>query len=249
MVKYKTEGIVLRLQKYREADALVTLLTKERGKVTGVAKGIYKPTSKLRGGVQPYSINDLMLDAGRSTLHTIVQSECLEILLPLRQSYEGMAYGAYWAELIENFGQEELVDDDLYHLAKVGFIGLALNAGALMGRILEVRLISQQGLRPDFGSCCRCGHLLAKEKVSFFSGSEGGFLCGDCAGKAPGYSKVGSAVPGLWQGLENIALDKLDRLKVTDRQLDELGGVLRQWIARHAGRPMKTWSMMNQINK
>ena len=247
MVQYKTESIVLRLRKYREADALATLLTRERGKVTAVAKGIYKPSSTLRGGVQPYSINEMMLDAGRSGLHTLIQSECLEMLLPLRQNYEAIAFSAYWSELLENFGQEELADDELYQLAKAGFLGIALNAGQLMGRVLEVRLIGQQGLRPDFTYCCHCGKPLVKGKLCFFSVGEGGFLCGPCSKGLTGYAKVSPAVPGLWQGLENLAMDKLDRLNVTNQQLDELGRVLKQWIIRHTGRPMKTWPMINKL--
>jgi DNA repair protein RecO (recombination protein O) len=247
MVKYKTEAIVLRLRKYRESDALVTLLTEERGKVIGVARGVYKPSSDLRGGVQPYSINEMMLDAGRSTLHTLIQSECMEMLLPLRQSYEGMAYSAYWAELLEVFGQEEFADVELYHLAKTGFLGLAVNPGALMGRVLEIRLIEQQGIRPDFMSCCRCGSALSKEKASCFSEREGGFLCGACSRDAVGYVRVSAAVPSLWQGMESLALDKISRLRVSDRQLEELGNVLKQWIVRHTGRPMKTWPMIKNM--
>jgi DNA repair protein RecO (recombination protein O) len=247
MVQYKTEAIVLRLRKYREADALATLLTRERGKVTAVAKGVYKPSSSLRGAVQPYSINEMMLDAGRSTLQTLIQSDCVEMLLPMRQNYEAMAYGAYWAELLENFGQEELADDGLYQLAKAGFIGLAVNAGRLMGMVLEVRLIGQQGLRPDFAYCCHCGKPLGKEKGCFFSGSEGGFLCGPCSKTVPGNVRVSPVVPGLWQGLENLTMDKLDRLSVTNQQMEELGNVLRQWIARHTGRPMKTWPLIKKM--
>ena len=256
MVQYKTEAIVLRLQKYREADALVTLLTKERGKITGVARGIYKPTSSLRGGVQPYSINMMMLDAGRSTLHTLIQSECQEMLLPLRHSYEAMALGAYWAELLENFGQEELADESLFQLAKAGFLGLAVNAGALMGRVLEIRLISQQGLQPDFMFCCRCGKAIDRERAAGFSPEEGGFLCGTCLTDRQGRStqgqlRVSPSVSGLWQGLERMGLDKLGRVSVSSYQLDELERVLRLWILHHTGRPMKTWSMINklQINK
>ena len=247
MVQYKTEAIVLRLQKYREADALVTLLTRERGKITGVARGIYKPTSNLRGGVQPYSINVMMLDAGRSTLHTLIQSECLEMLLPLRHSYEAMALGAYWAELLENFGQEEMADESLYLLAKAGFLGLAVNAGALMGRVLEIRLISQQGLRPDFLFCCRCGNAMDREKAACFSPEEGGFLCGSCSTHTQGQLRVSPSVFGLWQGLENLGLDKLGRVSVSSYQLDELERVLRLWILRHTGKPMKTWSMINKL--
>ena len=244
-MQYKTEAIVLRLRKYKEADALVTLLTRERGKVSSVAKGIYKPASKLRGGVQPYSINEMMLVAGRSALHTLVQSECLEMLLPLRHSYEALALGAYWAELLENFGQEELADDGLYQLAKAGFLGLAVNAAGLMIRVLEIRLIGQQGLRPDFAHCCSCGRPFGRERPRTFSPGEGGFLCGACAVNARGATKVDPGVPGLWQGLENLALDKLGRVTVTGSQLAELGNVLRLWIAHHAGKPMKTWPTLN----
>ncbi len=246
MVQYKTEAIVLRLRKYREADALVTLLTKERGKITAVAKGIYKPASSLRGGVQPYSINEMMLDSGRSTLHSLLQSQCLEMLLPLRQSYDALTLGAYWAELLENFGQEEMAEDELYYLAKAGFLGLAVNAGKLMSRALEVRLIQQQGLSPDFRLCSRCGRPVVKEKVCFFSGSEGGFLCGSCSRELPELTRISPAALSLWQLLENLGLDKLNRLTVTDEQLADLSKVLRQWILRHTGRPMKTWSMINK---
>ena len=247
MVQYRTEAIVLRLRKYREADALVTLLTRARGKITGVAKGIYKPSSSLRGGVQPYSTNDMMLDAGRSSLHTLIQSECVEMLLPIRQCYEAIIWGAYWAELLENFGQEELADDELYLLAKAGFLGLAVNAGALMGRALEIRLIAQQGLRPALSACCRCGGLLAKEKQIRFSSEEGGFLCGSCGPYVQSAAKVSLGIPGIWQGLERIGLDKVNRVAVTGFQLDELGKVLFSWILRHTGKPMKTWQMVNRI--
>ncbi|MCL2120864.1 MAG: DNA repair protein RecO [Clostridiales bacterium] len=249
MVQYKTEAIVLRLRKYREADALVTLFTRERGRISAVARGIYKPVSKLRGGVQPFSVNEMMLDAGRSTLHTLIQSECTEILLPMRQSYEAMTLGSYWAELLENFGQEEMADEALYQLAKAGFLGLALDPGLLMCRTLEIRLIGQQGLRPDFALCCRCGGPIGKDKVSWFTPSEGGFLCGSCAKAGRGASSLSPAVPGLWEGLESIALDKLKRVRVTGVQLDELGNALRLWILWHTGRPMKTWPMMNTIRE
>ena len=244
MVQYKTEAIILRLAKYREADALVTLLTKERGKITAVAKSVYKPTSTLRGGVQPYSISEMMLDAGRSTLHTLIQSEYMEMLVPLRQRYEAMALGAYWAELLETFAQEEMADDDLYQLAKAGFLGLAVNGGMLMGRVLEIRLIAQQGLRPDFGICCRCGGAADPGKYAWLSPGEGGFLCQTCAAQAKGAIRVSPGTPGLWQGLENLSLDKLTRVSLTEWQLDELGIVLKHWIMSHAGRPMKTWPIL-----
>ncbi|MDR1194422.1 MAG: DNA repair protein RecO [Peptococcaceae bacterium] len=247
MVSYKTEAIVLRLREYREADSLVTLLTRARGKVTAVAKGVYKPASKLRGGAQPYSVNAMMLDQGRSSLHILQQSECLEMMLPLRQSYEGMTLGAYWAELLENFAQEEMAEDSLYFLAKAGFFGLSARADKLMCRALEIRLIQQQGLSPDFHACCRCGRKGTTGGFPAFSAGAGGFLCGDCGGAAADGIRVGAAAAGLWQGLENLALDKLDRLRAGPEQLDELGRLLRRWISQQAGKPMRTCPLLKKM--
>jgi DNA repair protein RecO (recombination protein O) len=148
-------------------------------------------------------------------------------------------------QLLECFGQEEMADRGLYQLAKAGFLGLAVNAGPLMGRALEIRLIEQQGIRPDLAQCCRCGQALGKEKSGFFSPREGGFLCGSCAKEVQGITRVSPAAAALWQSLENLALDKLNRVSVSDGQLDELGKVLNQWILRHTGRPMKTLTMLN----
>jgi DNA repair protein RecO (recombination protein O) len=244
MVQYKTEAIVLRSRRYREADALVTLLTKEKGKVTGVAKSVYKPTSKLRGGVQPYSVNDMLLSEGRSSLHTLIQSDCVDILLPIRQSYDAMALGAYWAELLEVFGQEEMADDELYLLGKAGFLGIALNPCDLTRLVLEIRLISQQGLRPDFEHCCRCGKPLGTGPATRFSSADGGFLCRSCEPGTGERVGVNPGVRGLWRGLEGLSLDKVSRLRLDPGQADDLGQVLRRWLARHTGKPLKTWGLI-----
>jgi len=244
MVQYKTEAIVLRSRRYKEADALITLLTSERGKVTAVARSVYKPVSKLRGGVQPYSVNDMLLSEGRSALHTLIQSDCLEALLPIRQSYEALVLGAYWAELLDIFGQEDMADEDLYLIGKAGFYSIAVDPGALTRMVLEIRLISQQGLRPDFQRCCRCGGGLGAGVTISFSSADGGFLCGDCEASGGRFIKVSSSVRGLWQGLENMPLDKTGRIRPSRSQAEELSRVLREWIARHTGKAMKSWELL-----
>ena len=247
MVLYKTEAMVLRSRRYREADALLTLLTREKGKVSVVAKGAYKPASKLRGGVQPYSINEMQISEGRSTLHTLIQSDCVEMLLPIRQSYEAMALGAYWAELLEVFGQEGMADDGLYLLGKAGFLSVAVNPRHLTRLVLEIRLIGQQGLRPDFDRCCACGEPFDGAAVTRFSSAEGGFLCRACPSRAGGHMRVSPGTRGLWRGLEGVALDKMGRVRLDPRQGDDLSEVLRWWISRHTGKPMKTWELLREV--
>ncbi|MDD4753342.1 MAG: DNA repair protein RecO, partial [Desulfitobacteriaceae bacterium] len=48
---YSVEALILRARDYGEADKILTLYTREQGKVSAIAKGVRKPKSRLRGGV------------------------------------------------------------------------------------------------------------------------------------------------------------------------------------------------------
>src|SRR4030042_4942105 len=80
---YKTEGIVLKRSRFREADSIVTLYTPRYGKIRAVAKGALRPKSKLRGHVEPLIYSQIQLTQGQN-LDTVTQGETLESFLPLR---------------------------------------------------------------------------------------------------------------------------------------------------------------------
>ena len=73
---YRDEGVVLRAQKLGEADRIVTLLTREHGRVRAVAKGVRKTTSRLGARVEPFMLVDVQLYEGRS-LDIITQAETI----------------------------------------------------------------------------------------------------------------------------------------------------------------------------
>lgn len=247
MVQYKTEALVLHSRKYKEADGLLTLLTRQRGKVSAVAKGIYKPESKLRGGVQPFSLNEMLLNAGRSNLHSLNQSQCLEMFLPLRSDLDAMAAASCWAELLECFAVEEQEDQGMFQLALSGFYGLATNPKPLMLHALEIRLMKQLGYGPSLNVCAGCGAILkASPQISFAAGA-GGLVCSQCRCEGLPVISISPAVVSLWQGLENIGLDKIDRIKVQPEVLNRLSKVSQEWIVYQLGRPLKSWQVLKKM--
>ncbi|MET0994701.1 MAG: DNA repair protein RecO, partial [Mycobacterium sp.] len=66
MSLYRDEGVVLRTQKLGEADRIVTLLTREHGRVRAVAKGVRRTTSRFGARLEPFMHVDLQLATGRS---------------------------------------------------------------------------------------------------------------------------------------------------------------------------------------
>lgn len=63
-----TNAIVLRRTNYGEADRVVTLLTKDYGKITVIAKGVRKIKSRLAGGIEPFSISEVSINNSRGKL-------------------------------------------------------------------------------------------------------------------------------------------------------------------------------------
>ena len=78
MQRIVTTAIVLRRVDYGEADRIVNVLTYDQGKVALFAKAVRKPKSKLAGGIELFSVNDVTFIPGRSDMATLVSSRVLE---------------------------------------------------------------------------------------------------------------------------------------------------------------------------
>lgn len=74
MKQVVTEGIVLARTEYQEADRILTVLTPTHGKLRFIAKGVRRPKSKLAGGIELFSANELTYIEGRSDIKTLVSA-------------------------------------------------------------------------------------------------------------------------------------------------------------------------------
>ncbi len=74
MKQHSAVSIVLTRTNYGEADRIITVLTKDNGKIRLVAKGVRKIRSKLAGGIELFSTNDIMYLPGKGGLGTLVSS-------------------------------------------------------------------------------------------------------------------------------------------------------------------------------
>ena len=74
---YRDEAIVLRTHKLGEADRIITLLTRQHGRVRAVAKGVRRTTSRFGSRLEPFTHVDLQLAEGRN-LDVVTQAETLD---------------------------------------------------------------------------------------------------------------------------------------------------------------------------
>jgi DNA repair protein RecO (recombination protein O) len=88
MPLYRDEAVVLRTHKLGEADRIVTMLTRQHGKVRAVAKGVRRTASKFGARLEPFMVADVQLYEGRS-LDIITQAESV---------------GSYGADITTDYG-------------------------------------------------------------------------------------------------------------------------------------------------
>jgi len=185
---FRAEAIVLRHSDYGEADRLLTLYTREHGKVRALAKGARKIASRKAGHIEPFTHVKLQLAKGRDLL-IVTQAETIDAFLPLRDDLTRTSYASYVIELLDRFVPDEetanpplfrLLTETLTRLAAEPHTSTSLSAGSWVAvRFYEMRLLDFLGFRPQLFECANCGTKIEAED-QYFSASLGGAICPRC---------------------------------------------------------------------
>lgn len=98
-------GIVLKQTPVGEYDRHISLLTKERGKISAFARGARKPGNRLAAATNPFAFGVFRLYEGRSS-YTVVEADIQNYFEELRTDYIGAYYGMYFAEIADFYTRE-----------------------------------------------------------------------------------------------------------------------------------------------
>ena len=79
MPTYRDHAVVLRTHQLGEADRIITLLTRSKGKIRAVAKGVRRTSSKFGGRLEPFQHIDVQFAEGRGSLEVVTQAEALHV--------------------------------------------------------------------------------------------------------------------------------------------------------------------------
>jgi len=184
MSVYKTEALALRLLPFEETSGLATLLTRERGKVKAVAKGIRRPQSSLAAAVQPGSYSLVSIAPGRN-LDVLTQARLLDSFAGLRTNLLRLAHAVHVLELLDLTTPLGQADAALFDLAVQVMRTLAETAEpAAVLAVLQVHLLHSHGVPMALDRCGACGAAIQPEARQF-SISRGGRMCRKCARTTP----------------------------------------------------------------
>ncbi|HHX66275.1 MAG TPA: DNA repair protein RecO [Chloroflexi bacterium] len=242
---YRTEGIVLREMDYAEADRILTLLT-PGGKMTAIAHGIRRPTSRKVGHLGLFYRAQLLLARGRN-LDVITQAESLEEFEGIRSDLLRFTYACYAGELMDRFAQEEEESAELYELLTHGLRWLAVERDLrLWMRYFELRLLAFTGYQPQLFACVACHRRLAPEK-NYFSAEHGGLLCPECARNEPVARGVSVAAQKVLRYLQTHDDTAVRALRITETTHAEMESLLQTYIEYVLERELKSTEFLRRL--
>jgi len=184
----KTEAVVLRSIRYGEADRILHLYSRTRGRIGAIAKGARRPKSRFGGRLEPFFRLDLVLHEGRGELLTVTNVATVDGFPRLRASGPALGAAARACDAVLRLLDTPEPNPPAYNLLS-RYLALLDDPGAERAASLEtalafrLKLALAAGFSPELAACAHCGDT---EHLSGFSGAAGGVVCSSCeAGSFP----------------------------------------------------------------
>jgi len=240
---YRDEAIVLRTQKLGEADRIITLLTREHGRIRGVAKGIRRTKSKFGARLEPGSHVDIQLYVGK-TFDTVTQVEAImNYGEALTQDYQRFTVASTILEATERFTSHEhepalqefqLVVGAMKVLAENRYEPLLILDAFLL------RSLAVAGYAPSMTICSRC------EKPGphrYFSLVGGGCVCIDCRPSA-----CATPAPETLDLMGALLSSNWDLAQQSEgKHRREASGLIAAYLQWHLERGLRSLAMVERV--
>ena len=244
MALYRDEGIVIRTQKLGEADRIITLFTREHGRVRAVAKGVRRTKSKFGARLEPASHVDIQLYTGK-TFDVVTQVEAVENYGDaISSDYQKWTIASSILEAAERFSANEGEPALQQFLLLSGALKALAHESHDPSLILDaylLRSLSIAGYAPSMTICSRCE---APGPHKYFSLVGGGSVCAECKPSA-------SATPApetlaLMSDLLTSNWNGADQSQIRNRR--EASGLIAAYLQWHLERGLKSLPMVERAS-
>lgn len=173
------QAIVLRVADYNDRDALLTVLTRNHGKLTVKARGLRRKNSPLVAPCQLLAFGEFTLFEYRGQ-YTINEAHSIELFSPLRRDLTKLSLGTYFAQATEVISQEDIPNPELQSLLLNCLYALSRleEPESKVKAVFELRAACLAGYMPDLFGCHSCGN----QNPDRFDISMGCLECQNCRG-------------------------------------------------------------------
>jgi len=209
-IRYKTRGFVLKKTDRDEADRIFTIFTENFGKIEVRGKAIRKMNSKIRSGIDCFSISEIEFIQGKN-YKTLTDASVIE------KKTGKLAFFNKASSLIDDLIKGEEQDKKIWNLICNVFGHLKNdkygNKSQLLYFYLMWNMLADSGYLPEINFCSKCRKKISQNGLSF-SNKDGGVVCGECSAKGC-YRKINSDIVKMIRLILKKDWNTFSKLKIT----------------------------------
>ena len=224
----KCEGIVIRRVDYGENNKIITIYTREWGKIGVMARGANKPKSRLSSVTQLFYYGYFLVK-GSTGLGSLSQGEPISSFRHIREDIISTAYASYIIELLDKATDERKPNPFLFELVyqTLNYINEGYDAEVLTA-IFEMKMLSVLGIPPVLDRCVCCQH---------------------CKEKDPHRMPISAQIVKLLRIFYYFDLSRLGNISLKEETKKELKLVIESYYDEYSGIKLKSKKFLQQLHK
>lgn len=244
-----TAAIVLRHRPFGESDKIISFLTEDFGKLTGIAKGAMRSHKRFVNSLEPFALVNLRFhDRPHSSLAFILAAELVTSFSKLLNSLERISYASYLVEITDGLVGEREESGEIYRHLRDGLSFLEQNETSL--RFLtafELKLLRLVGYQPFLDNCKGCRSVLDEARSQWhFSPIDGGILCESCARARKQILPLGATAVEVLTALQMET--ELSRVSLPRSVIHEIRAALLGFIQFQMDREIKSAAFLSAFS-
>ena len=244
---YQADAIVLRRLDYGEADRILTLLTREYGKLAAIAKGARRNKARSGSSLDLFGRSRMMLAKGRN-LDVVAQVERQGDVRHIAGDLARTAYACLVAEVVDKVLEDRHPVDDVFALVVATLD--RLNQPDRLARAdtawFLMRILDLLGYVPQVHQCPGCGRTLP-EASAWFSPLLGGVLCAGCGRREQSGSSLSANAVKVLRIMAAGDAEMFNRLRLSPELLLQVEQALEAQLEYHLDRRLKSFDFIRSI--
>lgn len=231
-----SEAFLLRKIEYGEADYIISLFTRDFGKIKGLAKNAKKSRKRFGGRLEPFVYFRVRFREKQTGIKFIEDCETIRVFSIFREDIELFTWGSFILENIDVLLPEEEPNDKIFELLVETLSSLDSNKSPIPVILkFQLSLLFLSGYKPNFDTCAECGRIV---EDGFFSINKGAIVCKKCwKDKSNGFSMS-----------ENFQL-KADSTEDNLESVFSRIKLLSKFKEYHTGKEIKSSKFLEEITR
>lgn len=261
MADFNTDAILLRKVEYGDHDLIITFLTRDRGKISVIAKNAKQSVRRFSGALDLFSANHIHCafpKKNKNGLIILTQTSLDNGFANIRYDVLKTGYACYWIELLTLWLEEGKPQEELFDLLyfSLGLLCRPDLRTEVVSLLFQIRFMSLSGFAPNLNICDNCGTDLDNitNRDLWFDFQEGKIICPRCnPGFKRGNSKFGIKVSKgtlkqlFW--INSVDIHRADRIKFSPFAIKEGEILLESFIPFHIGRSFKSLGFLKRMRQ